>query len=65
MKKHSFFKRWTKGSIDCYDRHCICDGCFYNDFFNGKCRMKKTVIEMVRVLGKPPQAKDFNGILED
>jgi hypothetical protein len=65
MKKHSFFKRWTKGSIDCYDRHCICDGCFYNEFFNGKCKMKKTVIEMVRVLGKPPQAKHFNGILED
>ena len=34
----------------------LCEGCFYTDFFNGtsqKCQMKASVLELVRVLGKP------------
>lgn len=49
-------RRWTQDSIDCYKRGCICSGCFYYDFFNKnpqKCRMKATVLELVRVLGRP------------
>lgn len=65
MRKNKRFVRWTKGSIDCYNRHCICGGCFYNEFFNGKCRMKKSVIEMVATLGLPPEARKFKTILED
>jgi hypothetical protein len=49
-------KRWTPTAIDCYKRGCICEGCFYNDFFSGatqKCQMKAAVLELVRVIGTP------------
>lgn len=49
-------RRWTKDSIACYLRGCVCEGCPYNSFFTDKrqkCRMKMAVIESVRVLGKP------------
>ena len=49
-------RRWTNTALECYKRGCVCDGCFYKDFFNGsaqKCQMKASVVELVRVLGKP------------
>lgn len=49
-------RRWTNTALECYKRGCVCDGCFYTDFFNGssqKCQMKASVLELVRVLGKP------------
>jgi len=49
-------RRWTNTAIECYKRGCVCNGCFYNDFFNQpsqKCQMKASVLELVRVLGKP------------
>ncbi|MGN0006206.1 MAG: hypothetical protein ACI37Z_09605 [Candidatus Gastranaerophilaceae bacterium] len=49
-------RRWTNASLECYKRGCVCEGCFYTDFFNGssqRCQMKSSVLELVRVLGKP------------
>lgn len=49
-------RRWTTTAIECYKRGCNCEGCFYTDFFNNssqKCQMKSSVLELVRVLGKP------------
>lgn len=49
-------RRWTNTALECYKRGCICEGCFYADFFNGtsqRCQMKASVLELVRVLGKP------------
>lgn len=49
-------RRWTNTALECYKRGCVCDGCFYSDFFNDtaqKCQMKASVLELVRVLGKP------------
>ena len=49
-------KGWTTTAIECYKRGCNCEGCFYTDFFNKssqKCQMKASVLELVRVLGKP------------
>ncbi len=49
-------RRWTQTAIECYKRGCNCEGCFYTDFFNNsnqKCQMKASVLELVRVLGKP------------
>lgn len=49
-------RRWTNTAIECYKRGCVCSGCFYADFFNKtsqKCQMKASVLELVRVLGKP------------
>lgn len=49
-------RRWTHTAIECYKRGCVCNGCFYSEFFSGnsqRCQMKATVLELVRVLGKP------------
>jgi hypothetical protein len=46
-------KRWTKSAIDCYNRGCKCSECEYSKILTSPCQMKKTVIELVRVLGKP------------
>ena len=49
-------RRWTNTALECYKRGCVCEGCFYTDFFansSQKCQMKSSVLELVRVLGKP------------
>jgi hypothetical protein len=46
-------RRWTSAAIDCYKRACRCEGCYFEYCLKGKCRMKHSVIESVRVLGKP------------
>ena len=40
-------RRWTNTALECYVRGCVCEGCFYTDF------LKASVLELVRVLGKP------------
>ena len=59
-------RRWTNTALECYKRGCSCEGCFYSDFFSGssqRCQMKATVLELVRVLGKPDI--DLPQVLED
>jgi len=50
-------KKWTQTAIDCYELGCTCSKCnLYKIFFsknNCKCKMKETVIELVRRLGIP------------
>ena len=50
-------KNWTPTAIDCYSIGCTCSKCnIYRIYFastDGKCRMKDTVIELVRRLGIP------------
>ena len=50
-------KNWTPTAIDCYSIGCCCSKCnlywIYFSKTNGKCRMKETVIELVRKLGVP------------
>ena len=54
------YENWTTQAIDCYKRNCICKGCILNTL-ESKCEMKKTVIELVRLIGLPPERK-LNGI---
>lgn len=59
-------KRWTKAAIDCYQRGCICSGCYYREFFSSspqKCQMKSTVLELVRVLGIPQNVEQKDSII--
>ena len=48
---------WTLSAIDCYNLGCNCSKCnLYKIYFSDghvKCRMKNTVIELVRRLGTP------------
>lgn len=51
------FKNWTPTAIDCYLLGCSCSKCnLYRIYFmknDIRCRMKDTVIELVRRLGAP------------
>ncbi len=52
-------KNWTPTAIDCYSIGCSCSKCnLYRIYFlksNIRCRMKDTVIELVRRLGTPKE----------
>jgi len=50
-------KKWTQQAVDCYAIGCNCSKCtLFITFFSKKkykCKMKDTVIELVRQIGKP------------
>jgi len=51
-------KYWNYSAVMCYLRGCNCTGCEYEEFFTTcenfrTCQMKASVLEMVRVYGKP------------
>lgn len=52
---------WTKQAIDCYNSGARCENCIIYRTIENPCLMKKTLIELVRVLGKPPEK--FIGLL--
>lgn len=59
-------KNWTPTAIDCYKLGCVCSKCnLYKIYFqnnNIRCRMKDTVIELVRRLGVPAMEDlDYHG----
>lgn len=62
-------RRWTLTAIDCWQRGCVCEGCFYQQFFGEgqpyqKCQMKAAVVELVRVIGIP-EGEEEKGVLDD
>ncbi len=50
-------RNWTPAAIDCYNLGCNCSVCnLYKLYFENsvsKCKMKQSVIELVRKIGKP------------
>ena len=58
-------KNWTPAAVDCYMLGCSCSRCYLNKIYflpsGFKCRMKDTVIELVRKLGAPEVIYDNNG----
>lgn len=56
LGKSVVIKRWTPTALECYKRGCVCEGCFYNDFFSAaaqKCQMKTAVLDLVKTIGAP------------
>lgn len=55
-------KNWTPSAIDCYKLGCICSKCNLNKLYFldsiYKCKMKETVIELVRKLGIPEEVEN-------
>lgn len=51
--------QWTQAAIDCYMLGCSCYRCNLNKIYflesGFKCKMKETVIELVRRLGVPKE----------
>lgn len=60
-------RRWTQSAKECLERGCVCENCFFEDFFKGtshKCDMKITVLALVKRLGHPKDVK-VKTILEE
>ncbi len=55
-------KNWTPTAIDCYKLGCRCSKCnLYKIYFfrtNNTCKMKETVIELVRKQGVPKEEEE-------
>jgi len=47
--------RWTRQAALCYYLGFNCLKCDVPDDFKRKCKMKSTVIELVKEFGKPPE----------
>lgn len=46
---------WTELAIECYKSKFNCKNCYYNTALeSSNCRMKATVLELIRVFGLPP-----------
>lgn len=52
MLNNNYVKQWTKTAIECYQRGCVCKGCPMSNL-ETPCRMKGSVIELVRKFGAP------------
>jgi hypothetical protein len=54
-------KNWTPSAVDCYELGCVCSKCNINKIYFSsslfKCKMKETVIELVRRYGIPEGEK--------
>ena len=51
---------WTPTAEDCYNRGCVCEGCFMFKILHNTCQMKSAVIDLVRKFGRPPEKpKEF------
>lgn len=46
-------RRWTRSAVECYSIGCICCKCPIFNIIGDRCRMKKTVIALVRIYGRP------------
>lgn len=44
---------WTDTAIECYQNGCRCSECLLYEVMGDKCKMKQTVIELVRTIGIP------------
>lgn len=48
---------WSDLQKECYDRNCMCQGCFYEQYNKGVCKVKKSIIEKVRMFGLQDEVK--------
>ena len=47
------YRYWTPGAIECYQRGCVCEGCLTGQIMEQHCRMKSSVIQLIKTLGPP------------
>ena len=57
--------RWSVSAEECYMRGCICEGCKYVKLTSDSCRMKSSVLVLVRKYGIPPKLKRKEIVIED
>ena len=61
------YRYWTPGAIECYQRGCVCEGCLTAQIMEQHCRMKSSVIQLIKTLGPPKifTTKFIPGATED
>lgn len=42
---------WSELQKECYERNCVCRGCFYQCYNNGLCGVKQSLIDKIKVFG--------------
>lgn len=47
------YRHWSTGAIECYERNCVCKGCPTFDLIGKQCRMKQSVLSLVKNVGTP------------
>ena len=58
MGKYIELPFWTEQAVECYERGCICnEECSCFRILGRKCNMKACVLESVKTLGTPKQAR--------
>lgn len=61
----SIARNWTPSAIDCYQIGCSCHKCNLNKIYflnsNIKCKMKESVIELVKKFGVPKEVRENVG----
>ena len=55
--KEMEYRRWTQEAINCFNRGCVCSGCIIKNIMQTQCKMKQTVIELVKRHGVPQTNK--------
>lgn len=61
-------RKWTKTACACYLRGCRCSGCYYEWFFRDspyKCKMKYTILELIKKFGLPENLQNKFGVKEE
>lgn len=56
MSKYSdcYAKTWTEDARNCYERGCLCKGCYMFEILGYQCQMKLAVFKLVKEIGAPP-----------
>lgn len=65
MFRDASLRRWTPSAKDCYFRGCVCSDCPIFEIIGNQCRMKRTVLMLVRKLGKPERRSSSLVIKEE
>ena len=49
--------RWTKTATECIKNHCVCGTCPMSDIVHN-CQAKRSVLDLVRKFGTPPEYEE-------
>lgn len=52
------YQQWTIGAAECYKRGGVCNGCETFELIGKQCKMKASVISLVKHFGPPPEKFD-------
>lgn len=60
MPHDNIYYKWTESAIECYKRGCSCEDCPVKETMETPCRMKHTVMIIVKNIGAPLEKQQMN-----